>query len=336
MHNNEFDNIEIPNDIDLYIKKGLSKAIKEKKAKRNKFIKVATYVSILGFLFLNFNMESLADKIPFIKDVYKEIRSSEKSEVISINFNDYFEEELQEVNQTVSSYGKTITVESVLCDGKNIAISYIIKSDEKFEIDDTMSQLISNSYIKINNTSEYSFSSIGIEGVYTDDYTFVGTELLRLENKDSLPDKFNINVTFDNIDGNKNLWEFGFLVKSNTSKNKIIKVNKTKSKFTLSTIEVRPLSLIIEDIIPKNSKDTMYDVEVYDDKNNTISWYVKRDEEHDTNLKITTTYKALDKDCKYIKIVYKEMELIPNSNAPGYTAKKKSDVNDVVFKIDLG
>ena len=34
MHNNEFDNIEIPNDIDLYIKKGLSKAIKEKKAKR--------------------------------------------------------------------------------------------------------------------------------------------------------------------------------------------------------------------------------------------------------------------------------------------------------------
>lgn len=336
MHNSKFDNIEIPDDIDLYIKKGLSKAIKEKKTKRNKFIKVATYVSISGFLFLGFNRDSLADRIPFIKDVYKEIRTSKKSEVISINFNEYFEDELQEVNQTVSSYGKTITAESVLCDGKNIAISYIIKSDEKFEIDETMSQLISNSYIKINNTSEYSFSRSGIEGVYTDDYTFVGTELLRLENKDSLPDEFDINVTFDNIDGNKNLWEFNFFVKSNTSKNKIIKVNETKSKFTLSTIEVRPLSLIIEDIIPKDSKDTMYDVEVYDDKNNIISWYVKSNEEHDTNLKITSTYKALDKDCKYIKIVYKEMELIPNINAPGYIMKKKSNVNDVVFKIDLG
>lgn len=336
MHNSEFDNIEIPEEIDLYIQKGLKKAVNEKRNRRNKIIKVATCASIVGFLLLSFSMDSVANRMPFIKDVYKEIRNSKKAEVISINFNEYFEDCLQEINQTVSAYGKTIKAESVLCDGKNIAISYIIKSDKKFEIDETMSQLISNSYIKINNTSEYSFSSSGIEGAYTDDYTFVGTELLRLENKDSLPDEFNINVAFDNIDGDKDLWEFNFVVKSDTSKNKIIKVNETKYKFTLSTIEVRPLSLIIEDIVPKDSKNTMYDVEVYDDKNNIISLDIKRNEEYDTNLKTTSIYKALDKDCKYIKIVYKEMELIPNTKAPGYIMRKKADVNDVVFKIDLG
>ena len=62
-----------------------------------------------------------------------------------------------------------------------------------------MHQLLSNCKVKINNMTDYVFNSSGIEGVYTDDYTFVGTELLKLENKDSLPDEFNINIIFDNI-----------------------------------------------------------------------------------------------------------------------------------------
>ena len=33
MYNKEFDNIEIPENIDLYIKKGLKKAVNEKKSK---------------------------------------------------------------------------------------------------------------------------------------------------------------------------------------------------------------------------------------------------------------------------------------------------------------
>lgn len=41
-----------------------------------------------------------------------------------------------------------------------------------------MHQLLSNCKVKINNMTDYVFNSSGIEGVYTDDYTFVGTELL--------------------------------------------------------------------------------------------------------------------------------------------------------------
>ena len=128
MYNKEFDNIEIPENIDLYIKKGLKKAVNEKKSKkyrRNKFIKVVACASIMGALFLSFNSDSLANRMPFVKDVYKEIRNSKKSEVMSINFNEYFEDSAQEVNQTVTANGKTVTAESVLCDGKYIAISYI-------------------------------------------------------------------------------------------------------------------------------------------------------------------------------------------------------------------
>ena len=69
MYNKEFDNIEIPENIDLYIKKGLKKAVNEKKSKkyrRNKFIKVVACASIRGALFLSFNSGSLANRMPFV------------------------------------------------------------------------------------------------------------------------------------------------------------------------------------------------------------------------------------------------------------------------------
>lgn len=348
MYNKEFDNIEIPENIDLYIKKGLKKAVNEKKSKkyrRNKFIKVVACASIMGALFLSFNSDSLANRMPFVKDVYKEIRNSKKSEVMSINFNEYFEDSAQEVNQTVTANGKTVTAESVLCDGKYIAISYIIKSEEKFERDDTMHQLLSNCKVKINNMTDYVFNSSGIEGVYTDDYTFVGTELLKLENKDSLPDEFNINIIFDNINAESfhrdkyyipgDVWEFNFSVKSYTSDNKVIEVNETKSKFIVSSIEVRPLSLIVNHITPKDSEDTMYDILIYDDKGNEVLRFSEFYNDEGTNIGKTSVYRNLNRDCKYIKIVYEEMELIPNKKAPGTINIKKDDVEDVVFQINL-
>ena len=45
--------------------------------------------------------------------------------------------------------------------------------------------------------------------------------------------------------------------------------------------------------------------------------------------------KLLIKYKKYIKIVYEEMELIPNKKAPGTINIKKDDVEDVVFQINL-
>ncbi len=348
MYNKEFDNIEIPENIDLYIKRGVKKAVNEKRYKkyrRKKFIKVAACASvIIGTLLVSFNSNSLAERIPFIKDVYKEIRSSKVSEMININFNEYFEENAEKINQTVVANGKTVTVESVLCDGKYIAISYIIKSEEKFERDENMHQLLSNCKIKINNTTDYIFNSCGIEGVSTDDYTFAGVELLTLENKDSLPDKFNINIIFDSINNesfyrdkyyNGDVWEFDFPVKSYTSDNKVIEVNETKSKFTISNIEVRPLSLILNHITPKDSKDTMYDIRIYDDKGNEVRKSTETYSDKGLNIGKTSVYSALNKDCKYIKIVYQELELIPNKKAPGTIAIKKDNVEDVVFQINL-
>ena len=37
MNNNEFNNIEIPKEIDLFIKNGLNKAIIDKKRRKNNF-----------------------------------------------------------------------------------------------------------------------------------------------------------------------------------------------------------------------------------------------------------------------------------------------------------
>lgn len=52
MNNNEFDNFEIPKEIDLFIKNGLNKAIIDKKRRKNKIAKMAISASIMGALFI--------------------------------------------------------------------------------------------------------------------------------------------------------------------------------------------------------------------------------------------------------------------------------------------
>ena len=74
----------------------------------------------MGAILLSLNSDSLANRMPFVKDVYKEIRNSKKSEVMSINFNEYFEDSAQEVNQTVTANGKTVTAEKTECLHGNI------------------------------------------------------------------------------------------------------------------------------------------------------------------------------------------------------------------------
>ena len=50
--NNEFDNIEVPEEIDLFIKSGLSKAIIDKKKRKNKMAKIAISASVMIILLL--------------------------------------------------------------------------------------------------------------------------------------------------------------------------------------------------------------------------------------------------------------------------------------------
>ena len=79
MNNNEFDNFEIPKEIDLFIKNSLNKAIIDKKRRKNKIAKMAISASIMGAIFTGFSLNVIAQRMPFLNNVFEELKNN-KSE----------------------------------------------------------------------------------------------------------------------------------------------------------------------------------------------------------------------------------------------------------------
>ena len=76
MNNNEFNNIEIPKEIDLFIKNGLNKAIIDKKRRKNKIAKMAISASIMGAIFTGFSLNVIAQRMPFLNNVFEELKNN--------------------------------------------------------------------------------------------------------------------------------------------------------------------------------------------------------------------------------------------------------------------
>ena len=71
MNNKNFENIQIPQEIDLAIREGIKQGSNQKIKKRNNLIKLVTCASITGFIFISRIDSGIADRIPFISDVFK-------------------------------------------------------------------------------------------------------------------------------------------------------------------------------------------------------------------------------------------------------------------------
>lgn len=340
MNNKNFENIQIPQEIDLAIREGIKQGSNQKIKKRNNLIKLVTCASITGFIFISRIDSGIADRIPFISDVFKEIKNSNKYEVITLNINEYFKDYSQSINQTVKKNGISVTIEDVISDGKSIVVSYIIKNDKSFIIDETGSQILSTENATINiNGVNYQLDNINsIEGVYTDNYTFVGIQKFGIKAIESVPVKFNMNIEFTSIDrvvGEP--WNFEFAVNVSDDINKVIDVSKTKSNFTLNSVEINLLNTKIDYILPKETENTAYEIVVKDDKGN----YIDKNRGEFLEVEDTTyereiaEFKSINKNCKYIDVIFKELEKVPNPKAPGYILLEKDNLEDTIFRINI-
>ena len=124
MNNNEFNNIEIPKEIDLFIKNGLNKAIIDKKRRKNKIAKMAISASIMGAIFTGFSLNVIAQRMPFLNNVFEELKNNKSSETMSISFNEYIDKYSQPINQTVTSNGITVTAEKVVIPRLSFSLSF--------------------------------------------------------------------------------------------------------------------------------------------------------------------------------------------------------------------
>lgn len=347
MNNNEFNNIEIPKEIDLFIKNGLNKAIIDKKRRKNKIAKMAISASIMGAIFTGFSLNVIAQRMPFLNNVFEELKNNKSSETMSISFNEYIDKYSQPINQTVTSNGITVTAEKVVCDGSNLYVSYIIKKDTKFDED----QLSTNIIISDRNTVDFKknsnlWSKGSLEGAFVDDYTFVGIQTIFLDYlTDEIPDEFMMNTSFDYIEPVKsNEWNFEFPVKVNRDANYKIDVNKTSDAYTTHAVNKNAFSLDVEYTIPKDKeKDkrgitTFYSIVLYDDKGDFLTLLQDDylyDEDQDKERRLAK-FEPIDDKCKYIEIVYTERNYIDDEKNPGsYKEYENGELNDIKIKVPI-
>lgn len=196
---------------------------------------MAISASIMGSLFIGVSLNVIAQRIPFLNNVFGELKNNKSSETMSILFNEYIDKYSQSINQAVTSNGITVTAEKVVCDGSNLYVSYIIKKDTKFDED----QLSTNITISDRNTVDFKKNSNlqskgSLEGDFVDDYTLIGIQTIFLDYlTDEIPDEFMMNTSFDYIEPVKsNEWNFEFPVKVNRDANYKIDVNKTSDAYT--------------------------------------------------------------------------------------------------------
>lgn len=342
MNNNEFSNIKITeriyNAMDEAIDKGIERAVCEIKSKKNNMKrKIAvgiTAACISLVVILGAINPALAAKIPIIGSVFKVI---EKNVDSPGNYSQY----ATSLNEVVSDSGIKVTLSDILCDGEGLYVTYKVESDEPFRYEKDGNEPLESDQLLENEIShKVSFSDkelvigkvTGLEGKFIDEHTFIGMKTYYLNFLDKeVPDNFDFEVkissigthVFENNPRNQFFygnWAFKVPVKVDKSISKKININyKTDNGFSLDSIIITPISVVINNTNPDNED---YHMQVIDDKDRELSF--DSGQSFDDNKQIHY-FKALPKDCKSLRIIlYKdkleEKETIKNLDGSAETS----------------
>lgn len=214
MINRDLDKIEIPDNIDEFIDKGINKLKREKEKKVKKhYLKVCSMIAILSIfiigVFFNSNLASASEGNAF-ESIFKyfETKLLSNSKISDIETN---------VNQTINSNNINITIESVACDDNYISISYKVLNKDTFNIKESDIHKVS-----LQGQIKYTDSESSIS-TFTDNFSFIDENTLLIVEKYRISDLFNGPIPVD---------EFNLEVKLNSIEiimvDEIDSTNKTK------------------------------------------------------------------------------------------------------------
>lgn len=300
MSKKDLDKIKLPENLDNFIDDAINKADEDKKKNNKKkwykkgFGSIAAGLAIVTTI--GIGTTTLVYGLPAIKSAFSQIQNE-------LYVKGEYSKYATEINQTVNDNGIGITLSEILCDGKNLYVTYVIKSKEPFkylkykydpvkdyDITKEQADKIEKRYIDYRGKSKVSYGDkymesidcYSLEGKFIDNNTFVG--LLQFDLTDSnkkIPDEFEFTMNFDSIvvepwsDKEKpqifnGSWNFKVPVKVDKSLVKEIKVNDFNKdgigvqKVLVSPFEVRVVTTGF------NSKKNDYWVRAYDEKGNLL------------------------------------------------------------------
>ena len=190
----------VGNISDEYLLEALSYRERNKMVKY--FSKVAAAIlavmALTGFA-LNAFMPVFARSLPFVGNAFAFIQDRLHTGGAYSNY-------AFKIGDKVTDNGLTITMSEAYCDGVNLYVSFIVESETAFDTWTTdeyiKGQLNYNGTMYIESTeglkSLNDFGLTGLEGKFTDAFTFVGVKSFSLTG-DTFPDKFMLDMKINSV-----------------------------------------------------------------------------------------------------------------------------------------
>ena len=175
-----------------------------------------------------------------------------------------------------------VTLSEVYCDGENLYVAYIVKSEKFSEMlcsgKYSRDQLIysSKSYISYDSVKKELNETIGVaglEGRFEDERTFAGAETYFF-NDEAFPSDFKLNITLGSIgligsEGEftvKGEWHFCVDVQSNLNDVATYEIYKENNKHTIDTVIISPIMVTVHTSYPDKYREGVnYRVAAYSD-----------------------------------------------------------------------
>jgi len=261
---------------DEYLLEALS--YRERKSMVKYFSKVAAAIFAViitaGFL-INVFMPVYARNIPFVGNAFAFIQDRLHTGGAYSNY-------AFKIGDKVTDNGITMTMSEAYCDGVNLYVSFVIESETAFDTWTTdeyiKGQLNYNGTMYIESAegrkSLNDFGLTGLEGKFTDAFTFVGVKSFSLTG-DTFPDKFLLDMKINAVslitgktdkEYVKGNWHFAPSIKINSEKVVTYEINKEVNGHSIDKVVVTPIYVTIYTSYPDIYGDTTsYEVRTYTD-----------------------------------------------------------------------
>lgn len=216
-----------------------------------------------------------ARNLPFVGSVFTYIQ--DKLHVAGLYSNYSFE-----IGDVATDNGMSLTLKEAYCDGVNLYVSFVAESEKPFisqKVDDYVKGQLDydvNAYIESEEGRKRldDFGTAGLEGEFTDNYTFVGVDVFSLTGE-KFPDEFTLDMEVNSIslmtentdkEITKGDWRFSAPISINTDSIITYEVNKEENGHSIDKIVVTPIFVTIYTSYPDiYSGTTNYEVRTYTD-----------------------------------------------------------------------
>ena len=266
----------VGNISDEYLLEALS--YRERKKTVKYFSKVAAAilaVMILTGFALNAFMPVYARNLPFIGNAFAFIQDRLHTGGAYSNY-------AFKIGDKVTDNGLTITMSEAYCDGVNLYVSFVVESETAFDTWTTdeyiKNQLNYDGTMYIESTegrkSLDDFGLTGLEGKFTDAFTFVGVKSFSLSGA-VFPDKFMLDMKINSVslitekadtEYVKGDWHFAPSINVNSGDVVTYEINKEANGHSIDKVVVTPIYVTIYTSYPDIYGDTTsYEVRTYTD-----------------------------------------------------------------------